>query len=234
MLIELGPRAAILSILLTCFTVLSACGSGLTVRSAQPDPSPTPEPLSVSTDNAHSVPDYVRIDLDHGVVVAFTHDPKLGRLAYVTHVPSGAQAVLDVDNKVIQRHDPQSKGGGALEEALADVNAMSRIQGGLQYEGAWPRNAIQDWLNLIRFDDTLYYMRSKITDEPQMDQSMLGPVLYRVAFGLDANLLPSGYQAQNGDAALLALGTPIYSIDGYSPFDKLAAIVEGEVWLFER
>ena len=67
-----------------------------------------------------------------------------------------------------------------------------------------------------------------------MDQSMLGPVLYRVAFSLDANLLPSGYQAQNGDAALLVLGTPIYSIDGYSPFDKLAAIVEGEVWLFER
>ena len=41
-------------------------------------------------------------------------------------------------------------------------------------------------------------------------------------------------RAQNGDAALLALGTPIYSIDGHSPFDKLAAIVEGEVWLFER
>ena len=66
----------------------------------------------------------------------------------------------------------------------------------------WPRNAIQDWLNLIRFDDTLYYMRSKITDEPQMDQSMLGPVLYRVAFSLDANLLPPGYQAQNGDGCI--------------------------------
>ena len=43
-----------------------------------------------------SVTEHVRLDLDDDVVVTFDGEPGAGKTAYVTHVPSGAQVVLDL------------------------------------------------------------------------------------------------------------------------------------------
>ena len=200
-------------------------------------PTSTPEPIMPGTSSM--VPEHVRLDLNEGIVVAFADHPTLGRIAYVTHVRSGAQAVLDADSTVIERHVGSGGGEALLDEALDDAVAMGRIRQGLQKEGLVPRNPIGDWINLVRFDGQSYYKNSERGDRTsteviQLDPSQLGPVLYRVAFSLDANLLPISYQIRDGDAAYLEPGTTIHSVAGYAPSVRLAAIVNGEVWLFER
>ena len=112
-------------------------------------PTPTPEPLPTGT--TARAPDHVRLDLDDGIVVAFADDSSLGRIAYVTHVPSGAQAVLDAEGTVIERHGSPGWDSGLLDVVLGDVDAMVRIREGLRYEGSLLRNPIADWLDVIRF-----------------------------------------------------------------------------------
>ena len=193
-----------------------------------PTREPTPAPLSVGS--ASEAPDHVRLDIDDGIVVAFADDPALGRVAYVTHVASGAQVVLDTDGNVTARYDSLGNDGWLLDVALADGDDMARILSGLRYSSTLRRNAIADWLNLIQF----YGVQYGLIEERQLDQTQLGPVVYRVAFSLDANLLPIDYQIQDGDAAFLEPGTAIHSVNGYDPSKRLAAIVDGEVLLFER
>ena len=77
------------------------------------------------------------------------------------------------------------------------------------------------------------YGECRLKEVRQLEGSQLGPLVYRVAFSLDANLLPNDYQIQDGDAAFLKPGTAIHSVNGYDPSKWLAAIVDGEVLLFE-
>ena len=203
-------------------------------------PTPTPEPLPTGT--TARAPDYVRLDLDDGIVVAFADDSSLGRIAYVTHVPSGAQAVLDAEGTVTKRHGSPGGDGGLLDVVLGDVDAMARIRESLRYEGSLLRNPIADladWLDVIRFSGIEYHRashphRGASDGEQQLDQSHLGTVLYRIAFSLDANLLPVGYRPQDGDAAYLGPGTAIHRVNGYDPSQRLAAVVDGEVLLYDR
>ena len=200
-------------------------------------PTPTPEPLPTGT--TARAPDHVRLDLDDGIVVAFADDSSRGRIAYVTHVPSGAQAVLDAEGAVIERHGSPGGDGGLLDVVLEDVNAMARIQEGLRYKGSLLRNPIADWLDVIRFSGIEYHRSSHphsgaSDGEQQLDQSHLGTVLYRVAFSLDANLVPVGYRPQDGDAAYLGPGTAIHRVKVYDPSQRLAAVVDGEVLLYDR
>ena len=60
----------------------------------------------------------------------------------------------------------------------------------------------------------------------------LGVERYRIAFRLQ-DFAGSGYRSQDGDAAYLAPGTPIFELKGYDPKFRLAAVVDGEVKLFE-
>ena len=200
-------------------------------------PSPTPEPPP--TGSTARATDHVRIDFNDGIVVAFADDSSLGRIAYVTHVPSGTQAVLDAEGTVIERHDSPGSDGGLLDVVLGDVDAMARIQEGLRYERPLPGDSIGDWyIDFIRFDGVSYYTKwrmegATLTPE-RLDESQLGPVLYRVAFSLDANQLPIGYQMQDGDAVGLRPGTAIHSVIGYDPSQRLAALVNGKALLYER
>ena len=194
---------------------------------ALPISTATPAPLSAGS--ASKVPEHIRLDLDGGIVVAFADDPALGRIAYVTHVESGAQLVLDAEGNVTERYDSLGNYGRLLDLALADSDSMARIQRGLRYPGTLPRNPIVDWLNLIQFSGVQYSLK----EVRQLEGSQLGPLVYRVAFSLDANLLPNAYQIQDGDAAFLKPGTAIHSVNGYDPSKWLAAIVDGEVLLFE-
>ena len=197
-------------------------------------PTPTPEPRPVSFDDHVMPPEYVRLDFDNQIVVAFVDDQGLGRVAYVTHVPTGAQAVLNNKGKVVERHSATGNGDAILEVTLSDADAMSQIQGGFLYEEDLPGNGFMDWVNFIRFGGSEYLSKGKRGGGDQVEKSRLGEVLYRVAFHVDANLVPGDYRPRAGDAAFLSPGTAIHSVDGYSPSEVLAAVVDGEVWLFDR
>ena len=194
---------------------------------------PTPEPMQPGTKRTMP-PEYVRLDLDPKVVVAFVDDDDLGRIVYVTHVPSGAQVVLDAESNVLEKHFGSTAGDRALNMALRDADVMERIRRGLQYDGDIPGNAIMDWVNFIHFGGHEYLSNAMRGEGDEVDESRLGEVLYRVAFHVDANLVPGDYRPRDGDAAFLPPGTAIRSVDGYSPSEVLAAVVEGEVWLFKR
>ncbi len=194
---------------------------------------PTPEPMQPGTKRTMP-PEYVRLDLDPKVVVAFVDDDDLGRIVYVTHVPSGTQVVLDAESNVLEKHSGSSAGDRALEIALKDVHVMERIQRGLLSEEIFPGNGFMDWINFIRFGGISYSSKARRGGGDQVEESQLGEVLYRVAFHVDANLVPGSYRPRDGDAAFLPPGTPIHSVDGYPPSERLAAVVDGEVWLFRR
>ena len=213
-------------------TVIGARG-GSESPASQLAATPTPEPLQPGTEGSMP-PDHVRLDLDPKVVVAFVDDDDLGRIAYVTHVPSGAQVVLDAESNVLEKHSGSSAGDRALEIALKDVHVMERIQRGLLSEEILPGNGFMDWINFIRFGGISYSSKARRGGGDQVEKSRLGEVLYRVAFHVDANLVPGSYRPRDGDAAFLPLGTPIHSVDGYPPSERLAAVVDGEVWLFRR
>lgn len=196
-----------------------------------PDPTQTPEPpLPDSVAATAPLPEYVRLDFEDGIVVAFADDASLGRVAYVTHVPSGSQAMLDAEGSIVDRKDSSHEVSRALDEALVSGEIVARITTGLQYDGPLPRNPIADWINLIRFDGITYSLES----DRSLDLSHLGVVLYRVAFSLDDKLIPSAYQIRDGDATYLEPGTAIYSLVGYDPSLVLAALVDGVVLLYEK
>ena len=199
---------------------------------------PTPEPIMPGS--ASKAPEHIRLDLDNGVVVAFADDPNRGRIAYVTHVRSGAQVVLDREGKVLERHDSPMVDGDLLDATLKDGDSMKRIRRGLGHEGVLIRDPITTWVDVFHFGGASYGRASKRGDsvsngERELDQSDLGPVVYRIAFCLSCNIgLPMGYQPQDGDAALLRPGTSIHSVKGHDPNLKLAAVVNGKVLLYER
>ncbi len=92
---------------LTALTI-GACSTATPSVTLTSTPTPEPPPSG----SASSAPGPVKINFDGGIVVAFADDPNRGRIAYVTHVSSGAQTVLDAEGEVIERHD--SPGAGML------------------------------------------------------------------------------------------------------------------------
>ena len=87
-------------------TALAMMSCGGTQSNHSASPAPTPQPLAV--DSSNTVAETLRLDLAPDVVVAFvqglTQDAP-EKLAYVTHVPSGSQAILDSEGRVVHRHD---------------------------------------------------------------------------------------------------------------------------------
>ena len=208
--------------------------SDATVASALNLPTPTPEPRPLSLDDKAKPPEYSRLDFDNDIVVAFVDDQTRGRIAFVTHVPTGAQAVLNKEVEVIERYGGTGEGDGFLDATLAHVGVLSKIQESFLYEDDLPGNGFMDWVNAINFNGNSYTSKGKRGGGNQVEPSYLGPVLYRVAFHLDANLVPGNYRVRDGDAALLPPGTPIHSVVGYSPSERLAAVVDDQIWLFKR
>ena len=194
---------------------------------------PTPEPLQPGAEGSMP-PDHVRLDLDPKVVVAFVDDDDRGRIAYVTHVPTGAQAILNKKSEVIERHAGTGIGDAVLEATLSDAEVAARIESGLLSEEVLPGKGFMDWINFVRFGGISYSSKVRRGGGDQVEKSRLGDVLYRVAFHVDANLVPGSYRPRDGDDAFLPPGTPIHSVDGYSPSEVLAAVVDGEAWLFRR
>ena len=215
--------------------LLAACSS-------QPAPTRTPPPLLPGEVTPRPAPERLRLALGDGVAAAFVEglsSELLGKVAYITHVPSGSQIVLDRQGQVLNLHDGRDDGPARLEAVLADGAAMERIMAVLQSDNdARPRPSIVDWRFSIRFDGVTYGAKGFlggpgiIDGERALTVEDLGPEFYRVAFRL-SGYVGSGYQSQDGDATRLNPGTPFYTVNGYAPEFRLAAVVERQPTLFE-
>ena len=232
---------------------LAACGDGEATKTssegssapgaqAQEVPTPTPAPHLPGSITPAPAAERYRLDLGDGVVVAFVEglSPEFeGKVAYLTHVPLGTQAVLNRDGQVIHRHDGREDGPGQLEAVLADEAAMERIMEGLQSdEDAKPREHVIMWVHSLRFAGITYTARwtasgpGTISILSGLTQEGLGPELYRVAFRGDG-YVGLNYHYEDGDSTYLNPGTPVYEVKGYSTEFRLAALRDSEVILFE-
>ncbi len=211
-----------------------------TQQVATPTTTPTPQlPGSIKPVPAS---ESYRLDLGAGVVVAFVEGlspEQPDKVAYVTHVPSGSQAMLDRDGQIIDRHDGRGDGPGRLDAVLEDGAEMDRIQKGLKSdEDVRPRETVIDWVPLIQFGGIHYLARWRLagqaTREGDRDLTAedLGPEFYRIAFRGDG-YVGAAYRYQDGDSTYLNPGTPVYAVKGYSPEFRLATLEEGRVRLFE-
>ena len=205
-----------------------------------PTPTATPSPKLPGSITPVPASERYRLDLGVGVVVAFVEDLStkfLGKIAYVTHVPTGSQLVLDPDGEIIDRHDGRDDGPDRLDAVLADQATVDRIVEGLKGDGdLQPRQTAADWAHSIQFGGITYLAKGSlggpiITErERALTTEDLGSELYRVAFRIEGY---SGYPHLDGDATYLNPGTPVYGVEGYVQEFRLAILEDGGVRLFE-
>ena len=194
--------------------------------------STTPEPASET----------YRLDLSSSVVVAFVEGltPEMSeKVAYVTHVPTGSQVILDREGKVIRRHDGRADGPSRLDAVVGDEAAMARITKGLTNgEDARPQAHTISWVPLMQFGGIQYvrawHFAGEEIREGERDLAVedLGPELYRVAFRGDG-YAGAYYRYQEGDATFLNPGTQVYAVKGYAPEFRLGTLEEGRATLYE-
>lgn len=186
--------------------------------------------------------DNYRLDLGSDLAVAFVEGltPEMSeKVAYVTHVPSGSQAILNRDGRVLERHDGRADGRSRLDEVLGDEGQMPRIMAVLTNGGdASPQPHTITWVPMVKFDGIQYMRRrnpvGKITraDHADLTTEHLGPELYRVAFRLDGYAGPF-YRSLDGDATFLNPGTQVYAVKGYAPEFRLATLEGDSPTLYE-
>ena len=180
-----------------------------------------------------------RLDLGPGMVAAFVEGltPEMPeKVAYVTHVPSGAQAILDREGQVIHRHEGRGDGPDRLDALLGDETAMARIVEGLtNRKDARPQGHTISWIPMMQFGGIQFERLGRNAagqGEPDLGVEDLGPELHRVAFRGDG-YAGAFYLYQDGDATFLNPGTPVYSVKGYSPEFRLGTLEEGRAILYE-
>ena len=206
-----------------------------------PTPTATPTPLIPGFITPVPASEIYRLDLGPGVVVAFVEglSPDMpDKVAYVTHVPSGFQAVLDRDGQVIDRHDGWDDGPDRLDAVLEDGAAMDRILKGLKSdEDVRPRETLAEWAHSVQFGGITYLAKGSwfgsmiANGERALTADDLGPEVYRVAFRRVG--YAGSYSYQDDDATYLNPGIPVYAVKGYVPVFRLATLEEGRVTLFE-
>ncbi|MCH7706541.1 MAG: hypothetical protein IIB33_05790, partial [Chloroflexi bacterium] len=151
-----------------------------TIRSLVSDAPPTPTATPWPTWSP-SVRIDLRLDLDNGVVAVFEGRIRAERVAYVTHVPSGSQMILDRDGQVVQRHDGRDDGAARLDAVLADETTMQQIIAGVKAAFQSPEAHV-DWFPFIMFDGITYSPHRLAAGKPLLTPDDLGPEFYRVAF----------------------------------------------------
>ena len=206
-----------------------------------PTPTATPSPKLPGSITPMPASESYRLDFGDGMVVAFVEglSPEYsGKVAYVTHVPSGSQAVLDRDGQVIDRHDGRGDGPSRLDAVLQDRAAKDRIMEGLKSdEDVRPRETVAEWAHSVQFGGITYLAKGSwfgsmiANGERALTADDLGPELYRVAFRRVG--YAGSYRYQDGDATYLNPGIPVYAVKGYVPEFRLATLEEGRVTLFE-
>ena len=202
---------------------LSACGG-----------MPAPAPWSDSAAN--------RLELGSGVVATFVEGltPEMpGRVAYITHVASGSQAILDSEGRVVQRHDGRADGAGRLDAVLSDGATVALVMQRLTNGGDLsPRPHTIGWVPLRQFGGNQYVRKwhpageGNLRDDRDLAVEDLGPELYRVAYRGSGYAGPY-YRYQDGDSTHLNPGTQVFEVKGYSPKFRLGTLEEGRGILYE-
>ena len=229
-------RCAFTSVVLVAMLFLLTACSGTQSTVA---PTSTPSPMLPGSVTPEPASETYRLDLGPGMVVAFVEGltPEMSeKVAYVTHVPSGTQAILNREGQVIHRHDGRADGPGRLDALLDDRTAMARIMEGLTNgEDVRPREHFISWLPVMHFDG-IHFLRKGRNPASQGGRGLgvedLGPELYRIAFRGDG-YAGAFYRYQDGDSTHLNPGTPVYAVRGYSPKFRLGTLEQGRVFLYE-
>ena len=130
-----------------------------------------------------TAPKEYRLDLDSGIVVTFDKGPSpeaQGKVAHVTHVPSGSQMMIGRAGQVISRHDGRGGDPERLDEILADKAIMVRIIAGANADDLpFPQHA--DWINFVKFEGITYIANR---GRGKLGLDWLGKERYRIAFEL--------------------------------------------------
>ena len=222
-------------VLVATMLLLTACAG------MQPsvEPMATPSPLLPGSFTPAPASETYRLDLGPGLVVAFVEGltPEMSeKLAYVTHVPSGTQAILNREGQIIHRHEGRADGPSRLNAFLDDGTTMARIMEGLTNgEDLRPREHTISWIPMMQFAGIHFVRRGRGAagqDERDLGVEDLGPELYRIAFRGDG-YAGTFHQFQDGDATYLNPGTPVFAVRGYSPKFRLGTLEEGRVFLYE-
>ena len=88
-----------------------------------------------------------------------------------------------------------------------------------------------DWVNFVRFGGITYL--ASFNAGRELQPADLGPQFAAVRSRLEGNVHDANYQTQDGDAAFLDVGTPVYQVQGFAPTFRLAAYQNGKLALFE-
>ena len=94
-----------------------------------------------------------------------------------------------------------------------------------------PRSVI-DWVNFICFGGITYLAASTQIGRP-LTESDLGSVFATTTFKLEGNVQNPDYHSRDGDAALLDIGTQVYTLKDYKPTTRLAARQNNTFTLYE-
>ncbi len=86
-----------------------------------------------------------------------------------------------------------------------------------------------DWVDFIKFNNIMYLRTIQPLPYSEEELEYFDEIHFRV----EGNINTPGHQIKDGDAAYLDRGTQIYSISGYSPYFRLVAKVDAELYLFE-
>ena len=94
------------------------------------------------------------------------------------------------------------------------------------------RQDAADYLNFVKLNGITY-----TADRPVVGRTLgdgdLGPVHARVRCSLRDRMDPERGEPQDGDAAYLEAGSPLYQVRGYQPTFRLAARQDGRLVIFE-
>jgi hypothetical protein len=94
------------------------------------------------------------------------------------------------------------------------------------------RQDAADYLNFVKLNGITYLADGPVVGRI-LGEGDLGPVHARVRCSLREKMDPTGGELQDGDAAYLEAGSPLYRVGGYRPTFRLAARQEGRLVLFE-
>ena len=94
------------------------------------------------------------------------------------------------------------------------------------------RQDAADYVNFVKLNGVTYTADGPVVGRTLGDGD-LGPVHARVRCSLREKMDPTGGELQDGDAAYLEAGSPLYRVGGYRPVFRLAARQDGRLVIFE-
>jgi hypothetical protein len=96
--------------------------------------------------------------------------------------------------------------------------------------GTWP--GPRDYIDFVRFGGVTYYVADHGVGRPIASDD-LGPRFAVVRANPPTSGPPLAYRPRDGDAAYLAVGSPVFTVKGYHPSFRLAASHRGGLRLYE-